>query len=352
MRGAQKQIGKDTAGPKLGDSTDVSGLYSEQNSLRFQPVESKPYLVMSKRRHTSVNSSQDEPTGKRQKLTFETPVQRTLSTVELLDHIIRFVPKDKVKKLGGVSKWFQNMIKYGPIQEYLYDVPPKGKVGIFSFRGERIEDYVRYIAPGSQPSLEQAHESCIHGYGGEGFIDRNDEVYRDITSEDIEMILENKHCAKPCLLDSTRLAHCNLSPGPFERLMCTLLVKAWDADGDSESTSTAPSQPSNFKIICDGRLLGDIGWEKYRMGGKFSKPPPKTTSEATVNWVFESLASYASTRNDLICGGAAIDDMDYVKGMTLGDSDIMKAFRAARGTSWSLEQTCYIVDRIPESLCT
>ena len=83
------------------------------------------------------------------------------------------------------------------------------------------------------------------------------------------------------------------------------------------------------------------------MCGKFSKPRPKTTSEATVNWVFESLASYASTRNNLICDGAAIDDMDYVKGMTLGDSDIMKAFRVAR--TWSLEQTCYIVDRIPDS---
>lgn len=76
------------------------------------------------------------------------------------------------------------------------------------------------------------------------------------------------------------------------------------------------------------------------MGGKFSKPPPKTTFEATVNWVFQLLASYASTRNDLICSGAAIDDMDYVKGTTLGDSDIMEAFRVARGTSWSLEQTC------------
>jgi hypothetical protein len=70
-----------------------------------------------------------------------------------------------------------------------------------------------------------------------------------------------------------------------------------------------------------------------------------------VNWTFALLALYSRTRHDLICSGAAIDDMDYIKGTTLGDSDITKAFRVARGTSWSLEQTCYIVDQIPERLC-
>jgi hypothetical protein len=303
---------------------------------------------MEKRKHTSVHYSSK---SKRQKLASETPGQRTMSTVELLDRIIRFVPKDKVKSLRGVSTWFRKMIEYGPVQEYLYDVPPKGKVGVLLFRGEKIEDHIYRIAPGSQPSLEQKHESCIQGYGGEGFIDRDDEAYKDIKPEDIEMILENKHCARPCLLDSKRLAYSILSPGPFKRLMCTLLAKAWDAGGVNKSTSTVPLQPFHFKITCDARLLGDIEWEEYCMAGEFSKPWPKNTFEATVNWVFELLALYSRTRDDLICSGAAIDDMDYIKGTTLGNSELLKAFRVARGTSWSLEQTCYIVDRISETPC-
>ena len=244
------------------------------------------------------------------------------------------------------------MIEYGPVQEYRYDVPPKGKVGMLLFRGEKIGDYLYRIAPGSQPSLKQTYESCIQGYGGEIFIDRDDGAYKDITQEDIEIILENKHCARPCLLDSKRLAFSNLSPGPFKRLMYILLVKAWDSWGLHESTSTVPLQPSHFEITCDGRLFGDIEWEAYCMGGEFSKPCPKNTFEATVNWIFELLTLYSRTRNDLICSGAAIDDVDYLKGTTLGHNDIMKAFRAARGTSWSLEQTCYIIDRISETPCT
>lgn len=108
----------------------------------------------------------------------------------------------------------------------------------------------------------------------------------------------------------------------------------------------------HFEITCDGRLLGNIEWEGYRMSGEFGKPCPNNTFDATVNWVFELLALYSRTRSDLICSGAAIDDMDYIKGTTLGNSDIMEAFRVARGTSWSLEQTCYILDRISEKNCT
>jgi len=44
-------------------------------------------------------------------------------------------------------------------------------------------------------------------------------------------------------------------------------------------------------------------------------------------------------------------NMEYVEVTTLEHSDIIEAFLVTRGTSWSLEQTCYIVDRIPESLC-
>ena len=43
--------------------------------------------------------------------------------------------------------------------------------------------------------------------------------------------------------------------------------------------------------------------------------------------------------------------MEYVGVTTLEHSDIMEAFLVTRGTSWSLEKTCYIVGRIPESLC-
>ena len=307
---------------------------------------------MGKRKHSPVHFFHDDSTQKRQKHNPKTSVQQTFSTVELLDRIIRFVPRDKVKDLRDVSTWFRSMIAYGPIQEYIYDVPPKGKVGVLNFRGEKIEDYVRHIPPGSQSSMEQKHESCIQGYGGEGFVNRRDEAYKDITPEDEDMILDNIHCARPCLLDSTRLAHCNLSPGPFKRLVCTILAKAWNTDGMSKSTPTVLLQPLHFKITCDGRLFGGIEWGKYSVGGEFSKPPARNTFEATVNWIFELLALYARTRDDVICSGAAIDDMDYIKGTTLTDSDIMKAFRVAHGTSWSLEQTCYIIDRIPEKPCT
>jgi hypothetical protein len=105
---------------------------------------------------------------------------------------------------------------------------------------------------------------------------------------------------------------------------------------------------TDYTPLHDARLLGDIEWEEYCMAGEFSKPWPKNTFEATVNWVFELLAFYSRTRNDLICSGAAIDDMEYIKGTTLGDSELLKAVRVARETSWSLEQTCYIVDRISE----
>jgi hypothetical protein len=350
-RGAQKEMEENTLDRRHVGAIGKNELYNERGSLSLCFTESQPYLKMGKRKHTSVHSSQRVFTNKRQKLTSETPGQRALSMVEVLDRIIRSVPKDKVRNLRGVSIWFRQMIEYGPVREYLYDVPPKGKVGVLLFRGEKIGDYVYCIAPGSQPSLEQTHESCIQGYGGEGFINRDDEAYRDITLEDTEMILENQHCARPCLLDSTRLACSNLSPGPFKRLMYTLLAKAWEADGVVKSEPTVLSKPSHFKITCDARIFGDIEWEEYCMSGEFSKPWPNNSFEATVNWVFDLLALYSGTRNDLIYSGAAIDDMDYLKGTTLGNSELKKAFRVARGTSWSLEQTCYIVDRIPERPC-
>jgi hypothetical protein len=88
---------------------------------------------------------------------------------------------------------------------------------VFLCRGEKIEDYVDCIAPGYQPSSKQTHESCIQGYGGESSIDRDDETHKDITQENIEMILGSKYCARTCLLDSKRLTCSSFSPGTFKR---------------------------------------------------------------------------------------------------------------------------------------
>lgn len=61
----------------------------------------------------------------------------------------------KVRKLRGVSTWVRDMVKHGPVREYLYEVPPKVKVGVLLFRGEKIEDFA---------VVEQTQESCIQGY--------------------------------------------------------------------------------------------------------------------------------------------------------------------------------------------
>lgn len=302
---------------------------------------------MGKRKPTSVST----PKRKKKKLTNSS--ECVLYTTELIDRIIRFVPRDKVLQVALVSRRFLEITRFGPVQEYLHDVPPEGKVGeeVLLFRGERIADYVRYIGPGSQSSLEQMHHSCIQGYGGERFLNHDDEAFKDIIPEDIEMILENKHCARPCLLDSKNLASCYLNPGPFKRIIYTLLVAAWDADTAHKNMATVPLRPLHFEITCDAKLVGDITWTEYYATGDFSKPRPKNTFEATVGWVFELLARYSETRNDMIRSGASIDDMDYIKAATLRGEKLVKAFRVARSTSWSLEQTCYIVDRIPEEPC-
>lgn len=92
-------------------------------------------------------------------------------------------------------------------------------------RGETIEESVRCIAPGPPPSIKQMYVSCIQGYGGENVLNRGDEAYNNITPSDIEMILEDKHCARPCLSNKDRSACSNLTPGPFNRLMYALLAK-------------------------------------------------------------------------------------------------------------------------------
>lgn len=89
-------------------------------------------------------------------------------------------------------------------------------------------------------------------------MDRYDIAYENMTLEDVSMILDNRHCAEPCLLDSTNMATCNLNPGPFKRIACILLVQAWNLDKVDKNAEKEPMQPKNSKITYDANLVGDI----------------------------------------------------------------------------------------------
>lgn len=279
------------------------------------------------------------------------PAKHVWSITELGERIFRFVPREEVQGLQRVCKQFSALTKFGGVEEYMYDVPAKRKAGKekLQFRREKIADFVAQVESFHQnQSFVSTLQSCIQGYGGERFVDRHDIAYKNMLPEDARMILENKHCAEPCQLDSTDLAACNLNPGPFKRILCLLLVQAQRFDKVIEKMGKEPMQPHSFQVTCDAKLVGDIRWTKYCMKGKFSELQPRTTFEATVNWIFELLAQYSETRNANIQDGGFVEEIDYVKAMTFWPHRIEAAFRTARYKSRSLEQTCYIVDRIPE----
>lgn len=270
--------------------------------------------------------------------------ERVFSTPELLERIISFVPRNDIILIKRVSKGFLDIIKSGAIQEYLHHVPSKRRAGreTLQFRGEQISCFLQQVNLVSQHSFTPTRRSCIQGYRGELFVDRDDKAYKG-DHEMVDRVLWNTRCAKPCLLDEN-LSSCNLNPGPFKRLICALLAAAWDA----KARYSRPMQPDTFQITCDATLVQDIEWSEYRMGGNFSLPAPENIFEATINWVFMNLFYHSKTRIRNFGYDKLAGDKDCAKAMVLCQAQIRKEFRVARSTSWSLEQTCYIVDRIPE----
>ena len=275
-----------------------------------------------------------------------TQVERVFSTTELGARILRFVPRDQLRGLRRVCKRFLALNKYSWIQEYIDDVPPQGRVGeeVLQFCGEKIADFVSQVGMIHRVrSNIPTRLSCVRGYNGEAFFETGDAVYEHVSVRDTR-------CSRPCLLDSGNLVAYNLSPGHLKRIICTLLTTAWNYDHQtSVNTFLTPMQPGRFEATCDAKVVQNISWTTFNMTGKFCKPEPSTTFGATVNWVFDLLTRYSESRlNDLHrCPTARASRF---KGAMIlrRDHSIERAFRVARDTSWSLEQICFIIDRIPE----
>lgn len=223
-------------------------------------------------------------------------------------------------------------------------MPSNRKVGreILQFRGERISDFLQQVGLVPQPNLIPTRRSCIQGYGGEVFVNSDEKAYQRDDAM-VDRVLRNTQCSKPCLLEGD-LSSCNLNPGPLKRLICALLAAAWDA----KTKYSHAMHPDRFQITCDATLVQNIEWSDYRMRGDFSLPAPKNIFDATINWVFMKLFYYSEKRINDFAYGKLAGDKDCAKAMVLCQAKIRKEFRVARSMSWSLEQTCYIIDRIPE----
>jgi hypothetical protein len=171
------------------------------------------------------------------------------SISKLFERIISFVPRNDITFLQRVSKGFLNITKFGPVQEYLHHVPSNGRAGreTLQFRGEQITS-----RSSISTQLDPTRKSCIQGYGGEQFIERDEKAYKR-DDEMVDRVLRNTQCAKPCLLEKD-LSSCNLNPGPFKKLICALLAAAWDA----KTRYSRPMQPDTFQITCDATLVQKI----------------------------------------------------------------------------------------------
>jgi hypothetical protein len=285
--------------PKKRESTDDLG----------SPVEIDPNVRMAKREDASVLSSRSKPKPKKQKLTASGSWVDIDPKIET--QINRILPKTE---LSDVSE-------YSGVQEYTNNVPPQGEVGeeVLGFCGEKIADFVGHVMTNHQePSKVLTRLSIIQGYNGEGFSDIGNG-------------------------DSENLVAYNLTSGCLKRIICTLLAVAWSYSRQT-TVNTARRQPRKFWITKNAEVRY-ISWTRYRMGEKSSQPEPKTTFEATVNWVFELLALNSASRLE---GLAHSGSHPTKEDMVLFGDDIENAFYVARDASWSLEQTCYIIDRIPE----
>jgi hypothetical protein len=288
---------------------------------------------MNKRKAASVRYHGPSPETKKPKLTglssrveidpnVETQAKRVFSIPELGARILRFLPRDQIRCLRTVCKQFLALNKNSGVQEYTHDVPPQGKVGeeVLQFCGKKIADFVAQVGTHHQErSKILTRLSCVQGYDGEGFLETGDAVY-------------------------------DLTPEHLKRIVCTLLAIAWSHnDQKTKNTVTVPMQPGKFDITCDASVIQDVSWTAYCMTGEFSRPRPETTFEATVNWVFELLALYSASRLENLpcCPLARASRFKEAMILQRGHS-IERTFRVARDTSWSLEQICYIVDRIPE----
>lgn len=208
--------------------------------------------------------------------------------------------------------------------------------------GKSVSDFLQQVGLVPQSHLILTRKSCIQGYGGEVFIDRNENAYKSDNAI-VDRVMRNTQCSKPCLLEGD-VSLCNLNPGPFKRLICALLAAAWDA----KAKYSHAMQPGTFQITCDATSVQNIEWSDYRMRGNFSLPAPDNTFEATINWIFMKLFHYSESRIQAFACGKLAGDKDYAKATILCQARVQKEFRVARSTSWTLEQVCYIVDRIPE----
>ncbi|KAK4551535.1 hypothetical protein LTR86_011098 [Recurvomyces mirabilis] len=263
----------------------------------------------------------------------------------LLECILLHLPRNQAVFFQRVCKGVQQTMKYGAIQEYLHGIPSTRQCGqrILQWRREKISDFISLISTSVAVVSKTTQTACIHGYGGEMFMDPNEPAYQTLRmGSDIVRaeILQNSNCQRPCLID-TGLTQCHLNPGPLKRLMCALLVKAWYSKDEHHYAM----QPETFRITCTA-ILDSITFTKFRMPPDFSKPKPLNTFEATISYVFLEMATNTESRSDGLSYGKFSNDT--AKGMVLCRKGILDNFRVARSASWTLEQMCFIVDRIPE----
>lgn len=102
---------------------------------------------------------------------------------------------------------------------------------------------------------QRTTSSCIQGWGGQVFVNRRDKSYGEF-DEYTANIINNTGCSQPCILKKKSISHCNLNPGPFQRLMCAFVVEAWRVI----PLYAQPMQPHKFQITCDGFIMGKVQW--------------------------------------------------------------------------------------------
>lgn len=221
----------------------------------------------------------------------------------------------------------------------------QARLELLGFRREPIVQFINDRIKYTHRLRMSQHirsSSCIQGFGGEAFVNREDEAYNHEDKYTKE-IIGNLRCFKPCLLgDVDDLFACSLNPGPFKRIMCSFLIEAWRVN----TNFSQPMQPKTFKVTCDAWLVEDIQWIPFRLA-VFSQPRPTNTFEATINWAFFVLWENTDRRILNFPTFMAIC-YDCRKEMVLCQKRINTAFKLARKKKWTLEQTCYILDSITE----
>ena len=280
----------------------------------------------------------------------ERKLQEVFSTTEFEENIFRFLEPPDILRAKLVCRGFLHVIRCSAvIEELLTGVPtPRAaRKEILQCTGKTVSDLIYDCGNARPPSETDATRGCIHGFGGEKLVDRNDKAYHPYHRGPLPVfglgaVLDNIGCAGPCVLNGDSISSIHLNPEPFKRIMCAILVQAAKV---SPNTLMIPDE--EFKITCDGRLVGDLEWRKFTMTG-FTQPHPETTLAATFRWILRKCWSNSIYRRNCFRNSEFVKEMDEFKCALLCPKQIERAFKLACSRTRNLEPLCVILDRIGE----